>query len=140
VVRYLVEASYAWFVKDAQSSIDLTGITAYYAELTEQQMRAVKGGCVDYDCLPNGTNCNTVPGCYTNGNYPLAALVCDNQTAGRRCMITFNGILPCVTLPDYSCLPLQRLTGDCVNGVCSVYDRGDAQCNARVGQCRDWLW
>jgi tetratricopeptide (TPR) repeat protein len=133
-----VEAAYAWFVNDGQSPMDFTRITAYSAELTEQQMQAIRGGCIGYPvCVPNGQRCYLVPSCNTHAQCELGNIHCVDTTIGRRCMRGFTGpqAKDC-QMPNHSCTPEFPLKGECVGGYCVVIETLGRDCGFSVPQCR----
>jgi len=132
-----IHGAYAWFINDTDSSLDLEKISAYYAELSEQQMQALKGGCVNYVCMPGSDTCREVVRCKYSSQCPVSAPICTDTTREYQCMRTSSAD-SCEYLPAHLCGPKRKLWGVCYNGACAVepFSILNDYCGTWMRRCR----
>ena len=116
-----VQAAYVWFVKeDADISEDIEKISAYYQELSRQQMKTVKGGCPANKCKTQDSGCFTFIPCQTKYQC-ISGYICDDQTLEELCVP--GGFLKCYYDIAHTCAPKRRILQQCVgveNRICLV--------------------
>ncbi|MEJ5258742.1 MAG: cysteine peptidase family C39 domain-containing protein [Anaerohalosphaeraceae bacterium] len=135
-----VHAAYVWFVKeDADVSEIVEGIQRYYAELSRQQMQAIRGGTVNYECQKpkEGRRCWTAPTCQSNKDCSVGQPVCSDGTSEYLCLPT-KAWRSCEYLTAHNCGPKKTLSGNCFNGSCVIwpYTTLNDYCGTWMRRCK----